>query len=110
MSSTEQKSDKDRYVSRRMERAENRYLRLMCDTGGTDTTYLVQKHDGCWRDAHRLFVEGSSVVDCSCPDRQERGKERSLPCYHMLAWEYWTFDEMLWPDGTEESLTERERQ
>jgi len=97
-----------RYVRKREQRAYKRYLRLVVQSD-SKTRYIVQKHDSEWGNAHVIDVDGDDAVDCSCPDRQQRGKERDLPCYHMLAWENWTFDEVLFEDGTEEHLTERER-
>ncbi len=97
-----------RYVRKREQRARKRYLRLIVQND-SGANYMVQKHNSEWGDAHVIDVDGTTAVDCSCPDRQERGKERGLPCYHMLAWDSWTFDEVLFEDGTEEYLTERER-
>lgn len=105
---TPAKEGSGRFVRKRKQRAHNRYLRLVYHAG-SEVRYMVQKHDSEWGNAHVIEVDGTDAVDCSCPDRQERGKERGLPCYHMLAWENWTFDEVLFEDGTEKHLTERDR-
>lgn len=45
---------------------------------------------------HALQTAGMRAVSCSCPDHQNRGSR----CKHMIAWEEWLVDEVLFSDGS----------
>lgn len=97
--------DKDRdELSKREKNARDRYIRLVYIS---ETDKVVQKkvNDGTkiepeWGDAHKLETRGSEATDCTCPD----SRFRNAKCYHQIAWEDWTFDEVVFDDGTKVEL------
>jgi hypothetical protein len=82
----------------RKKRAEERYVRLVYLE---PTTKAVQRMKGdSWGDAHLLKTSDGTADECSCPDCQKSGNK----CYHMEAWDEWTFDEVMFHTGEQVQL------
>lgn len=79
-------------MSERTQRARDEWMELHV----VDDQLGIQSESG---DLHLLSTNGTTAEGCTCPDHQHRG----VRCKHMIAYEDWEIDAVVY-DGEEKNM------